>query len=664
VPSTRPGHSLAVRLSAALLAGVAAAWLAGTQAYTRFDAIRVRLATTPMAATGGVVRLALPADHGALVTQPLALVGVIRNDAAVRATLGLWVDDRRVCDIGVGPGATRRFDCVVSTPTSRPTVEVRGPESGWSVRTLELATHYGGTRGVLEMYVVPLPSTAYVPAGVPISAAIGTALVIVLLLPTLPWRRRATWVHGVATILVIAALGCVVLAPVVSHYRLIVSVRALVLWLVLLAAPQISFIGARLLGSLQRALPGLRRPLAASIVVGVLVGGLYAAVVANRLAEFHGNPSGLLRISRSIFDHSPLVSGRDDMRRSLILEDSDGYDAQFFYFVALDPFIRALRDQPEQYRRVIDAPVYRYGRIGFSLMADAVTFGQWPRLPWAMVGLVLTALGLTATALAQLAQRQGLTPAAGLLVLLVPGFWQSIQVTLPEPLASMFLVGGVLWAVQGRYRWAGLSFAAALLVRETGLLLVLAVAWSAWRTDGVTAARRLCLIALAPIVVWRIYVAVAFYPVFGAGALFQNPHDLTLPFRGFIDLWTAVWRDTYAPGNAGLNRAALWYPVVLTFGLVTALRLAWTDPRALTLSAAGYALLAVSLNLPSIWVHVANGQRGTFEMFVALALVSVTLGAEVARRHRLLLWTFWTLAGGYVLFGAFDAGLVRDAIFG
>jgi hypothetical protein len=74
-----------------------------------------------------------------------------------------------------------------------------------------------------------------------------------------------------------------------------------------------------------------------------------------------------------------------------------------------------------------------------------------------------------------------------------------------------------------------------------------------------------------------------------------------------------------------------------------------------------YGALAVSLNFRQIWIHVGNGQRGTFELFVALALLSMSVPAE----HRWMRWcrsAFWTGAAVYVFWGAFDARLVRDAL--
>jgi hypothetical protein len=63
-----------------------------------------------------------------------------------------------------------------------------------------------------------------------------------------------------------------------------------------------------------------------------------------------------------------------------------------------------------------------------------------------------------------------------------------------------------------------------------------------------------------------------------------------------------------------------------------------------------------------IWVHVGNGQRGTYELFLMLTLS--TLAIRSYRRHlQVPIVLFWCAAGGYTFFGAFDAELIRAAVF-
>jgi hypothetical protein len=59
-----------------------------------------------------------------------------------------------------------------------------------------------------------------------------------------------------------------------------------------------------------------------------------------------------------------------------------------------------------------------------------------------------------------------------------------------------------------------------------------------------------------------------------------------------------------------------------------------------------------------MWVQVGNAQRGTFELFVMLALVSLKFGS-FGRLARWMLIVFWGFSAAYVFFGAFDAFYIR-----
>jgi hypothetical protein len=94
---------------------------------------------------------------------------------------------------------------------------------------------------------------------------------------------------------------------------------------------------------------------------------------------------------------------------------------------------------------------------------------------------------------------------------------------------------------------------------------------------------------------------------------------------------------------------------------VTAIAIARRRVSGLTLAAVFYGLIAISLNYEAIWVHVGNGQRGTFEVFLLLALSSMTI-VRVSRAMRIGVLVFWASSLWYVFYGSFDAGLIRTAL--
>ena len=69
--------------------------------------------------------------------------------------------------------------------------------------------------------------------------------------------------------------------------------------------------------------------------------------------------------------------------QTLVHKGSVGYDGQFYYYIAHDPFILG------QSHDHIDSPAYRYQRIIYPLTARLLSFGQPGLIPWMMVAVNL-----------------------------------------------------------------------------------------------------------------------------------------------------------------------------------------------------------------------------------------------------------------------------------
>ena len=445
----------------------------------------------------------------------------------------------------------------------------------------------------------------------------------------------------------------------ISDYRIVLSAGTFTRSLVLLLAPRLWYAWRWVV---RREEISARRRVAAAGLVALLVLAAYEGVVKARLQDFYaGNYSGFLLVSEDRFNGNPLLNVRDDVRSSLVLQHSGGYDGQFMYFAAFDPFLRAYKDTPSTYRDVMDAPPYRYGRIGFSLLTRIFSAGQWQRYPLTMVWLILWSLFLATFLLALMAQNQGLTPALGGLVILIPGFWQSLQAGLPEPIAAAALLGGILCLSRGRWLLAGVLFGMSLLVRETGIVAVGCVIAAATISGRRREAFSVGLLAVGPVLLWRLYVAWILFPDWGLEGFLFHPPDLGWPFAGVVDLWRLIAGGQYYPGMPELARAGIAYPALLIGGFVLAVALAVTSQTAINVAALVYALIAVCLNFQAIWVHVGNGQRGTYELFLMLALSCMAIGTY-SQPIRAGLMAFWCSAAAYVFFGAFDATYIRATL--
>jgi hypothetical protein len=345
----------------------------------------------------------------------------------------------------------------------------------------------------------------------------------------------------------------------------------------------------------------------------------------------------------------------------LILEDRGGYDGQFSYYEVYDPLLRRFSNHPSEYRTFIDAPPYRFGRIGYSLLAKVFSADRWQWYPSTMVWLVFLSIVACGIMLGLLAVDAGLTPAPAALVVLVPGFWQSLQSGLPEPIAAATLLGGYL-CVSRRWWFGGaMLFALSLLIRETGILFVLGVAGAALVSERPRDIAWFLLLSLGVVCLWRLYVGWMLFPDWGAEAFLFNPHDFGPPLSGIITLWSTIARGQYYPAVSDLSRAGIWYPVLLVAAASLAAIFAIAAPSAASIAAVCYAVIALSLNFDGMWVQVGNVQRGTFELFVMLALVSIDL-RPLGRLARWTLVVFWAFTAAYVFYGAFDAYSIRAAL--
>jgi hypothetical protein len=232
---------------------------------------------------------------------------------------------------------------------------------------------------------------------------------------------------------------------------------------------------------------------------------------------------------------------------------------------------------------------------------------------------------------------------------------------LPDPIAAATLVAGIVCLANHRWALAALLFATSLLVRETGLiaigcLLVGSVVGGQRREPLAVGA---C--AVGVILLWRLYVAWVLFPDWGMNGLLFHPPDLGWPFVGIFDLWRKVFQGQYYPGLPELSRAAIVFPMLLIAGFMLAAALVVIAPTATAFAGLSYGLLAVCLNLPAIWVHVGNGLRGTYELFLMLALSTLAIRNYPPLLRRGLIW-FWWAAALYVFLLGFDATDIRAAL--
>ena len=652
--------SLWLRVTSALLFAMFISGLLATRSFVAFAPTRVRLLKTSTPAEAGSV--AASATEQSAINQlhvPFAAIVRIKNESATAGAFHIEIDGQALCDGHVAALSSRRIDCVASehwTAKGPHTVVIKGPLTAWSAEYIELATHFGASHGLVDLYIVPA-GRAVEPAGLAGAAGAG-AIVMFMVLGIRParWRLAIRVVYGVLAAIVAVLFIGVWIAPWVSIYRLVLSPDTIRQLTAVLFAPRLWTIAS----TIWRLAPVVRlrrSPLARQAAVALLVVTAFALVVRSRLDRtFDGNYSGFLIVARDNFDRNPMLNQRADIRASVWLQES-GYDAEFMYFEVFDPFIRVFHDTPKRYGEFIDFPPYRYSRIGFSLLTKVVTLDRWQWYPAGMIWLILAGLFASSFILGGIARDQGASPLWGATVLLVPGFWRSLQSGLPEPLAVAWLLGGY-WALTRRH-WlvAGACFAASLLTRETDIVIIgLLLAWdffSGRRREAFLAG----LVAVAPLAAWRTYVGLTFFQGWGWDAFFPSPNDLETPFKGLVDLRHMIATGAYFHDIAV---PAILFAVLMIAACALAVAFAIRRPSALTLANLFYVWVAICFSYGAVWLHVGNAERITYELFILLALGSIE--SSRTRGLRWAVYGFWAASALYVFAGTYEADFIRQAI--
>jgi len=229
--------------------------------------------------------------------------------------------------------------------------------------------------------------------------------------------------------------------------------------------------------------------------LALLVVAVYLALAVIRLHQEHWDPSSFVFAGDHFVDRSRLPA------HLAVIPRSDGYDGQYYYRLALDPFTA----EPTKYGITLDQPAYRQQRIGYPFLAWITSQGSASALPWIMIALNLAGLGMIAVISAKLAITHNMSVWWGLLPSLYPGFLLTLMRDTTEIVAVGFALGAVYFAF-GRAYWQAAALAtAAALTRETTILYLLGFGVAAlvrtrrerkWSWDVVPIASPLALLLL------------------------------------------------------------------------------------------------------------------------------------------------------------------------
>ncbi len=147
-----------------------------------------------------------------------------------------------------------------------------------------------------------------------------------------------------------------------------------------------------------------------------------------------------------------------------------GYDGQFYYRLALDPFT----NQKEAFGVNLDTPLLRQQRILLPFLTWLVARGDPGITPIVMMAINLAAVAGCTFVSSLLLSYFGISAWYGLLFALYPGFVISVGRFLTEPLALFMVISSLLMLAHRKSLVAAILLSLAVLSRETTTLVVAA----------------------------------------------------------------------------------------------------------------------------------------------------------------------------------------------
>ncbi len=317
---------------------------------------------------------------------------------------------------------------------------------------------------------------------------------------------------------------------------------------------------------------------------------------------------------------------------------SEGYDGQFAYYIARDPF-----GAPD----CLDTPAYRMQRIALPTLARALSLGRAALIPWALVAVNLAALVGGTAALEALLRAEGVSRWYALSYGLFAGVFMAVRLSTTEPLAYGLVLGALLAERRGRRTWAALALALAALTKETTLFFAAGLAlWYGWERRWRDAARLVAFVG-APFAAWQLalYAWLGRFGV-GSGGALATSFEL-LPYNG-------VWRIGYDPSGSWAALAVLGGLFILPAAVLPSVWVLWRtlgDLARRRCSLYGCLLLANAAIMPFLPFSTYREFLGLLRFMPGLVLALVLYAAHERLRRPLLYSTLWIVLLMFVVSG-------------
>jgi len=288
-------------------------------------------------------------------------------------------------------------------------------------------------------------------------------------------------------------------------------------------------------------------------VAAVMAAALYFAALLPLLSHHNFDTSVLIVAGRNFVDTQRVPS-------PITVRTQDGYDGQFYYRLALDPFSLA----QDAYGVRIDSVPWRAQRILYPLITYAASLGRPEWVPPALMLVNLAGLAAIAFFATRLAHRLELGWSLPAAILLWPGLIITLGRDLTEIVSAAFLLAAIDSYLARRMAWFAILGAAATLARETNVLFLFGVfafeAFRACRRSTPVTDALWCALAMAPHLLWRVIVTLATNQTTTRDQL----ANIDWPMFGFAKAFAALKHTSFDSvfAAAGLSLMLAWIALV------------------------------------------------------------------------------------------------------
>lgn len=265
--------------------------------------------------------------------------------------------------------------------------------------------------------------------------------------------------------------------------------------------------------------------------------------------------------------------------------DSSGYDGQFFYRLAVEPF----SVEPRAAGIRFDYEVYRTQRIAYPLLAFLASGGNPRAALWSLLIVNLGALTLVAACAAV-----AVDDWRGLAVALHPGFLLTVSRDLAEATEMAFVTAAVLAATRNRKVAAALLLTGAVLAKETAVFAAAGLLAAAVLRRRFERADAAMLLPIAAFLGWKSLL----FTLWNLPFDFGTSEKLGIPFAGIAAMFVDAFR-------AGAPQRVLVLELLLLVAFaVLVLRASRTStmPPGVKLACLAYATLLFTLGR-DFWIE-------------------------------------------------------------